>query len=61
MFEATDTILCAHIPKSKPKMKIHLSIRDVFHALSPVGSVVEAVSTALLLVAMAGCAVAALP
>jgi hypothetical protein len=42
-------------------MEIHLTLSDAFHALSPVGSVVEAVSTALLLFAMAGCAVAALP
>jgi hypothetical protein len=42
-------------------MEIHLTPRDAFYALSPVGSVVEAISTALLFVAITGCAVAALP
>ncbi|WP_257627618.1 MULTISPECIES: hypothetical protein [Haloplanus] len=42
-------------------MQIEITLRDVFHVLSPVGCMVEALSTALLLVAMAGCAVAALP
>jgi|GEM_PF-3068767 len=42
-------------------MKLALSLRDVFHVLSPVGCLVEALSTALLLTAIAGCAVAALP
>lgn len=42
-------------------MELHLTLSDAFHALSPVGCVIEAISTALLLVAMAGCAVAALP
>jgi len=42
-------------------MQLEITLRDVFHMLSPVGCMVEALSTALLLVAMAGCAVAALP
>ena len=42
-------------------MQIEISARDVFHALSPVGCLVEALSTTLLLVAIVGCAVAALP
>jgi hypothetical protein len=42
-------------------MHIELTLRDVFHLLSPVGCLVEALSIALLFVAMAGCAVAAFP
>ncbi|MFB6102971.1 MAG: hypothetical protein ABEJ73_10440 [Haloplanus sp.] len=42
-------------------MQIEIAPRDVFHMLSPVGCLVEAVSTVLLLIAMLGCAVAALP
>jgi len=42
-------------------MQLELTLRDVFHALSPVGCFVEALSTALLFTAIVGCAVTALP
>ena len=42
-------------------MQPKFTARTVFHALSPVGCAVEALSIALLFTAMLGCAVAALP
>jgi hypothetical protein len=42
-------------------MKLALTPSDLFRVLSPTGCLVEALSMALLLVAMFGCAVAALP
>lgn len=42
-------------------MKIALTITDLFRLLSPSECLVEAVSMSLLLIAMLGCAVAALP
>lgn len=40
-------------------MRIEFDFNDLFHALSPVGCVVEALSIALLMTAMVGCGVAA--
>jgi len=42
-------------------MKRALSARDIFRLLSPTECLVEAIALVLLFVAMAGCAVAALP
>jgi len=42
-------------------MKRALTLRDLFRLLSPTECLVEAFSVSLLLIAMAGCAVAALP
>jgi hypothetical protein len=46
--------------RSQP-MKLALTPSDLFRVLSPTGCLVEALSMALLLVAMFGCALAALP
>jgi hypothetical protein len=42
------------------QMKLALTTSDLFRLLSPTGCLVEALSMAMLLVAMFGCAVAAL-
>lgn len=42
-------------------MQFEIGPRDLFHVLSPVGCLVEALSTALLFTAIVGCALAALP
>ncbi|WP_256474663.1 hypothetical protein [Haloplanus halophilus] len=42
-------------------MNVALTPRDLFRLLSPTECLVEALSMAMLFVAMAGCAVAALP
>ncbi|GAB6863141.1 hypothetical protein ACFR97_11520 [Haloplanus litoreus] len=42
-------------------MKLAFTPSDLFRLLSPTGCLVEALSMAMLLVAMFGCAVAALP
>lgn len=41
-------------------MQIAITLEDVFYFLSPVGCPLEAVLTALLFVAIAGCGVAAI-
>jgi len=42
-------------------MEFHFDLRDLFRLLSPTECLIEALSITLLLIAMLGCGIAALP
>jgi hypothetical protein len=60
MFQPINVYLVDSYVWVRHTMRLELTLRDGYRLLSPVGCPVEALSMALLLVAILGCAVSAL-